>query len=242
MVKPLIVCHQLRSADNLGAIARVLANFGLNDLVLSDQVTHDFRGAERLGVGGDAVLEHFAVAPTLAEAVSACVYVVGTTSREKLKRFTPLSPEQGVAKLAEHAARGKVALVLGGEKRGLSDDELALCQDVIVIPTPGPQPSMNISHAAAVLAYLCAGAGAPPATGADGGAPQRTLHALEEVMREALLACEFLNPQAPEHVLKELSRSLVHGHLSEREAHLWRSAFEHVLRTAKKVTSPGAGR
>jgi len=233
MVKPLVICHQLRSPENLGAIARVMANFGLDELVLADPVTHDFRGAERRGVGGDEVLASFAVAPTLAEALKGAVYAVGTTSRAQLKRFTPLSPEAGVARLAEHAARGKVALVLGGEKRGLSDDELALCHDVIVIPTPGPQPSLNISHAAAVLAYLCS-RGEPQAPDKEPGAKGEALQALEAVMREALLDCEFLNPQAPDHVLRELMRSLVHGHLTEREAHQWRSAFEHVRRTARK--------
>ncbi len=148
MWHPVIVCHQLRSPDNLGSIARVMANFGLSELILSDPATHDFRGAERLGVKGESILETFSVAQSLEEALQNTVYAIGTTSRTELKRFKPMSPEEGVASLATHAARGKVALVLGGEKRGLSDEELAWCHDVIVIPTPGPQPSMNIAQAA----------------------------------------------------------------------------------------------
>jgi tRNA/rRNA methyltransferase len=57
-------------------------------------------------------------------------------------------------------------------------------------------------------------------------------------MREVLLAAEFLNPQAPEHVLKELRRGLVHARITEREAQLWLSAFEHLHR----VTSGRASR
>lgn len=243
MWKPVVICHQLRSPENLGAIARLMANFGCDELVLADPATHDFRGAEKLGVGGEGVLKHFSVARDLGEALGGVVYAVGTTSRAQLKRFSALSPEEGAARLAHHAARGKVALVLGGEKRGLSDDELAQCQDAVVIPTPGPQPSMNVSHAAAVLLYACsraqapgAGAGAP--AGAAPGARLETVQALEAKMRDALLACEYLNPQAPDHVLKELSRSLVHGQLTQREAELWLAAFEHV----RRVTSAGASR
>jgi tRNA/rRNA methyltransferase len=229
-----VVCHQLRSPDNLGAIARVMANFGMSELILSDPATHDFRGADKLGVKGEGVLETFAVAPSLEEALSKAVYAVGTTSRGQLKRQVALTPEEGVRKLAEHAARGKVALVLGGEKRGLSDDELAHCQDVIVIPTPGPQPSMNVSQAAAVLLYLCSRQAVSSAPVAVEGARLGTVNALEQKLEAALLACEFLNPQAPQHIRAELTRSLVRGALSQREAELWLAAFEHVRRVTSR--------
>jgi tRNA/rRNA methyltransferase len=229
MVSPVVVCHQLRSPENLASIARSMANFGFTELILSDPQTHEFRASGRMAVKADSVMETFAVAQTLDEALSGVVYAVGTTSRTQLKRFTPLSPEEAVAKLASHAARGKVALVLGGEKRGLSDDELARCQDVLVIPTPGPQPSMNLSHAAAVLLYLCSRQGAVEPASVP-GAPLGLVHRLEAKMKDALLAAEFLNPQAPEHVLGELVRSLVRHELTEREAQIWLAAFEHLRR------------
>ena len=150
-----VVAHQLRSPENLGAIARLMSNFGFKRLVLSDPVTHDFRGAQTLAVGAEEILQKLAFAKSLSEALGGSVFAIGTTSRETLKRARALSPEEGIAKLREHAARGPVALVLGGEKRGLDDEELSLCQEVIAIPTRGPQPSMNVSQAAAVLLYLC---------------------------------------------------------------------------------------
>ncbi len=230
MFKPVIVCHQLRSPENLAAVARAMANFGFTELILSDPQTHEFRVAGRIAVKADSVMEHFQVAQTLDEALSGVVYAVGTTSRTELKRFTPLTPEQAVARLATHSARGKVALVLGGEKRGLSDDELSRCQDVLVIPTPGPQPSMNLSHAASILLYLCSRQDAPPPAQTP-GASLGMIKRLEAKMHDALLAAEFLNPQAPEHMLSELSRALVRGQLTEREAQVWLAAFEHVRRT-----------
>ena len=229
MLSPVLVCHQLRSPENLAAIARAMANFGFKDLILSDPQTHEFRVAGRIAVKADEVMESFQVAQTLDEALTGVVYAVGTTSRTLLKRHTPLTPEQAVSKLAAHAARGKVALVLGGEKRGLSDDELSRCQDVLVIPTPGPQPSMNLSHAASILLYLCSRHEAP-VTAETPGATLGLIKRLEGRMQEALLAAEFLNPQAPGHVLAELSRSLVRGQLTEREAQVWLAAFEHLKR------------
>lgn len=229
-----LVCHQLRSPENLGAIARVMANFGQRRLILSDPVTHDFRGADKVAVKGEPVLETFAVARDLDEALSGVVYAIGTTSRDELKRQTALGPEEGITRLVEHASRGPVALVLGGEKRGLSDDELARCQDVIVIPTDEAQPSMNVAQAATVLLYLCSRARVPVHEVQTEGARLGTVKALEQKLEAALLACGFLNPQAPQHVLGELSRSLVRHHLTQREAELWLSAFEHVRRVTSR--------
>lgn len=235
-MNPVVVVHQLRSPENLAAIARSMANFGFTDLILSDPQTHEFRAAGRIAVKADTVMDQFQVAQSLDEALSGVVYAVGSTSRTQLKRFTPLSPEEAVGKLAAHAARGRVALVLGGEKRGLSDDELSRCQDVLVIPTPGPQPSMNLSHAATVLLYLCSRHEAPPPAPTP-GAPLGLVKRLESRMQDALLAAQFLNPQAPEHVLTELTRSLVRGQLTEREAQVWLAAFEHLRRLSPSSAS-----
>jgi tRNA/rRNA methyltransferase len=231
-----VVLHQTRSPDNLGAVARVMANFGFSRLILSDPATYAFRGAERLAVKGEQVLERMAVARELPEALAECVYAVGTTSRTQLKGRIPLTPEQAVRRLAEESARGRVALVLGGEQRGLSDAELAVCADVLVIPTGEVQPSMNLAQAASVLLYLCGREEARPAPEPEPepGARMGTLTALGTRMNEVLLASEFLNPQAPEHVLRELERTLLRARLTQREAELWLSAFKHLGRGVKR--------
>jgi tRNA/rRNA methyltransferase len=234
-----VVLHQTRSPDNLGAVARVMANFGFSRLILSDPATYAFRGAERLAVKGEGVLEGMAVARDLPEALTDCVYAIGTTSRTQLRGRTSLTPEEAVRRLAQESARGRVALVLGGEQRGLSDEELAHCADVLVIPTSEVQPSMNLAQAAAVLLYLCGreGAQAPTSEAPEPGARMGTLNALGQRMQEVLLSAQFLNPQAPEHVLHELERTLLRARLSQREAELWLTAFKHLERAVKRGAS-----
>ena len=106
MFAPVVVCHQLRSPDNLAAIARAMANFGFTDLILSDPQTHEFRVAGRIAVKADSVMDTFQIAQTLDEALSQVVYAVGSTSRAELKRPTPLTPAQAIDRLAAHSARG----------------------------------------------------------------------------------------------------------------------------------------
>jgi tRNA/rRNA methyltransferase len=236
-----VVLHQVRSPDNLGAVARLMVNFGFSTLRVSDPVTYAFGDAKKMAVKGDAVLERMQMSRTLEEGLADVVYACGSTSRVLEGRPPPLSPEAAADRLAGHAARGPVALVLGGEQRGLSDDELALCQDYLVVPTRPEQPSMNLAQAAAVLLYLCARAGeqaaqAGQAAGTEEapppGARGETLRALEDWMGQALRASEFLNPQAPEHVLGELWLTLARAGLSQREAEMWISAFKHLRRRA----------
>lgn len=232
-----LVLHQTRSPENLGSVARVMANFGFSRIILSDPALQSFDGAERLAVKADTVLAGVAVVKDLPEALKDCVWAVGTTSRNPLKGRTVLSPEEAIARLVKESARGQVALVLGGEQRGLSDEELACCPDVLAIPTSEVQPSMNLAQAAAVLLYLCSREGttvSSPAQAVEPGAHLGTLHALSERMRTTLLAAEFLNPQAPQHVLHELEQSLLRARLTQREAELWLTAFKHLERAAHR--------
>ena len=229
-----IVVHQIRSPDNLGAMARLMANFGYHRLVLSQPRTYTFRAAEKLAVRAESHLERMELAPDLPAALESCVLACGTTSRAEIKGRKVLTPEEGVARLREAAQRGQVAIVFGGEKRGLSDVELSLCQEVLAIPTEPAQPSMNLAQAAAILLYLCARAEQPLVERSESpGAPLATVHALERVLREVMLESGFLNPQAPDRILRELSRSLVRGRLAKREAEMWLSAFEHVRRAVR---------
>lgn len=227
-----VVLHQVQSADNVGAVARAMANFGATDLWLAAPESTELDGARRLGVRADHVLDAMHVVARLPEAVSPCVYVLGTSSRRDLEHRTGLEPEEGVRRLRAASARGPVALLLGGERRGLSDAELALCHDVAVIPTAARQPSMNLGAAAAVLLYLVAradGAGLEPPP-EEPGAPRELIEVLRSRMRRALLAADALNAQNPDPVLDEMLRALERNGLRRREAELWAAAFKQLAR------------
>ena len=212
-----------------------MANFGFSTLRLSDPTTYAFSAAEKLAVKGEQVLQGLAVARSLDECLTDCVYACGTSSRSIIKGREVVGPMQAAERLMAEAERGKVALVFGGEKRGLSDEELSLCQDIAVIPTETAQPSMNLSQSAAVMLFLCAreqtrksmsGGQVSPGEGARLG----TVAMLEQHLMDVLLSVGFLNSQAPDLIRSELIRSLLRGRLSQREAELWLAAFKQIER------------
>src|SRR5512136_2283611 len=160
-----------------------MANFGLSRLRVV--APPSWQGAPRSGRGrtaredvflrarrtarrARAVLDAAEVVPDLALALSGTVWACGTTSR-CVEGRPRLSPRELGAEVARRLASGPVAIVLGEERRGLSDAELTACAAVCTIPTHPDYDSMNLAQAAAVLAYevaLAQGAGvagAPPA-------------------------------------------------------------------------------
>lgn len=128
-----------------------MANFGLEDLRVVNPYEVAFREAVS-AVGGAHVLKSARVFDTVAEAVADCSLVVGTTAAQKRELQQPIERiETGMQGIREHA--GRVALLFGSEKFGLSNDDLSYCHSLIRIPTDPRTPSMNLGQAVAVCLY-----------------------------------------------------------------------------------------
>jgi tRNA/rRNA methyltransferase len=141
-----------RNPNNIGAVARAMANFGIADLILVEPFAPAWVES-RAAVGGEAVLKEARIA-TLAEAVADSALVLGTGDGRRAVR-RPVIPLPGLADyLRENlVSSGRCSILLGSEKNGLLNSELAHCRAVIRIPTREQTPSMNLGQAAAVIAY-----------------------------------------------------------------------------------------
>jgi tRNA/rRNA methyltransferase len=243
------VLHRPSSAENIGSVARALKNFGLAglSLVAPPSWTGAPRGggprtareevlerARRTARHASDLLDGAPVHDDLAGALAGVAWACGTTSRQVEGR-PQLAPRELARELLARAMRGPVAVVLGEERRGLSDRELSLCQAVCTIPTAAAYDSMNLAQAAAVLAYELRLASLGEAQGAavprvvamapgrePAAEPARhaTLEALWASLGRALGAAGYLNPQNPEHILVEWRRLLARAEPTQREVEL----------------------
>lgn len=209
-----------------------MGNFGLDRLILSNPLTQDVQAAGKLAVHADHVLAGLRTVPDLRTAVKGCVFACGTTFRAEVGGRRALTPEAAIELLLTRASEGEVALVLGGERRGLSDEELVECDAFLTIPTDPRTPSMNLAQATTVLLYLVSRAARPESIepAPPPAARLETVHALEGAMRRALEKSGFLNPQAPDYVLQELLHTLRRGRPTQREVELWTAAFKQLAR------------
>lgn len=227
-----LVLLRPHNAENLGAVARVMKNFGLDDWAVAAPGTHDLAAARRVAVHAEDVLDGRRVVATLDEAVGDCAWVVGTSSRlARGKR--PLSPAEVAREALLRAADGRTALVFGGERSGLTKAELDRCHDLSAIPAAAAQPSLNLAQAVAVYAWelreAALSAGPPRAARRAGGATDEELSRIEDALRTALRRARFL--AGPErHAVRDLHATLRRARLSEREARLWLAALSTLAR------------
>jgi tRNA/rRNA methyltransferase len=244
-----VVLHRPQNAENIGAAARVMKNFGLRRLAVvgpsgweglprcgGEEVRSVgvLERASRLARHATDLLEAATFHPDLRSAVAGATWVCGTTSRI-LPGRPRLTPRELAGEVAARAPAGEVALVFGEERRGLSDAELDLCQAACTIPTSADYDSMNLAQAVAVVAYEVGQVGdVGEASGVrePEGEParHRTLEALWERLGVLLVDAGYLNPQNPEHILSDWRRLLARAEPTQREVELLVAAVRALQR------------
>jgi TrmH family RNA methyltransferase len=149
-----VVLVRPRNPLNIGAAARAMANFGFADLAVVDAYEPHWREA-RSAVEAEDLLQNALAVPTVEAAVAPCTLVLGTGSLTYRKPEQPVVQLPALAPLirSELDRGGRIALVFGPEKHGLTRDDLSWCHRIIEIPTSDRQPSMNLAQAVAVCLY-----------------------------------------------------------------------------------------
>lgn len=179
-----------RNPLNIGAAARAMANFGFSRLSVVAPYEAHWREA-RSAVGAPDVLQTANETASLEEALAACTLVLGTGTIDRRQPEQPvlLLPDVALMIRAELARGGRVALVFGPEKRGLTREDLARCHRLLVVPTDARQPSMNLGQAVAVCLYeLASTVGEPIDIAEDTDEPATQ----EEIERLAAVAGEVM--------------------------------------------------
>jgi len=149
-----IVFLEPETAGNVGFLARVMKNFGFKDLVLiNPKCYHLAKEALDLATHAKEILKKARVEEY--KFLKTYDYVIGTTAKLGTDYNIPRSPltSQELGEKLKSLSKRKVALVLGREGAGLSNKEVLDCDFVITIPASKKYPTMNVSHAAAILLY-----------------------------------------------------------------------------------------
>ena len=142
-----------RNPLNIGAAARAMSNFGFFHLRVVNPYELAFREA-RSAVGAAPLLTRAEEFKSLAEAVEDCTLVIGTTAVGQRQLQHPVRHLDQAARLfGKRLAGGRVALLFGSEKRGLSNEDLSHCHWLLRIPTREDHRSMNLGQAVAVCLY-----------------------------------------------------------------------------------------
>jgi tRNA/rRNA methyltransferase/tRNA (cytidine32/uridine32-2'-O)-methyltransferase len=227
-----IVLLRPRVAENVGAAARAMKNFGFTDWAWVQPAFEDLEPARRLAVHAEELLETARRPSTLDEAISDCVWVVGTSSRH-VRGKRRLGPRETAMELVERSGDGPVALVFGDERSGMTNEEVDRCHDLSSIAAEDAQPSLNLAQAVLLYAHEVHQARRalhpPPPPALPVAASDAELVGLEETLRRALRERGFLQEEE-RHAIRDLMSPLVRSRLARREVRLWRAALESLAR------------
>lgn len=225
-----VVLVRPRGSANVGSVARAMANTGLRHLVLVEPCEYLCDEAFRMALRARPLLEEARVTADLREAIAEAAFVVGTSCRLGQERGPTETPRALAPKILKQALRAPAAVVFGPEDRGLTNDELSLCQERLTIPSHPGFPSLNLAQAVMIVCYELYAGLQPggPALPERSPAPSRSLEEFYAQMESTLNRIRFLNPQNPGHIMRTLRRIFARALPDEREVRILRGIFHQV--------------
>src|SRR4051812_22699986 len=152
---PCVILVEPQLADNIGSVARAMANFGLSELrLVSPRQGWPHERAVVMAAGADRVLDGAKLYDTVAAAIGDLNFIFAATARAHDQAKPVVDPATAAALSAEQIAGGaRVGLMFGRERNGLENHEVALADQIITLPVNPAFASLNLAQAVVVIAY-----------------------------------------------------------------------------------------
>lgn len=176
---PAFILVAPQMGENIGAAARVMANFGLTDLrLVAPRDGWPNPAAETMSAGALPTVVSVQVFDTVDAAIADCGIVIATTARPRGMEKPVLGAAEAVQRIRSTSARA--AILFGAERAGLPNEAVALSDAILSFPVNTAFASLNLAQAVALVAHSHAEA-------ASSGPPERFEDVGEPASREELL-------------------------------------------------------
>ncbi len=236
-----IVLVETTHPGNIGGAARAMKNMGLLNLFLVNPKSHpDPKSTWRAASASD-VLDRATVVDCLEDAIADCHFVVGTSARQRRIPWPSLDARSCALEISRLKENEQVAILFGREDRGLTNEQLVLCNLHLQIPTSEDYSSLNVAMAVQIICYdlfiqskysgefehIESNWDSPFSTNQD---MQRFYLHLEETLAEI----GFLEPTAPRQLMPRLKRLFNRVRLDEMELNILRGILSESQKLARK--------
>ncbi|MEG9545306.1 tRNA (cytosine(32)/uridine(32)-2'-O)-methyltransferase TrmJ [Mannheimia sp. HC-2023] len=138
---------------NIGSTARAMKTMGLTHLRLVAPKQPIDEQAEALAAGAKDVLDNTQIYATFDEVIADCQLVIGTSARLRHLQNSLIEPRDCGELVINRANLGKVAIVFGRERVGLTNEELLKCHYHLNFPTNPDYGSLNLAMAVQLASY-----------------------------------------------------------------------------------------
>ncbi len=233
-----VVLSEPKGPLNVGSTARAMNNAGIRDLALVNPCEFTGEDARKMASGCNDTLLGARVFGTTAEALAEASYVVGLTCRAGKYRTNLMRPDEMASKIIPLAKNNKIALLFGTEKSGLSNEDVALCDTLVTIPTSPLNPSLNLSQAVLLVCYEIFKASdsadiyeQPYKVLATSEAKEQMFEHMEDVFGRI----GYLNPQNPGHIMMVVRSIFGRTELEDRDVRVLRGMVGKIDCYAKWI-------
>jgi len=152
---PAIILVHPQLGENIGMVARAMANFGLAELrLVNPRDGWPSEKAISAASKADHVIEAAKVYSSLEAAIADLEFVYATTARDRYGYKEVRSPVVASADLrARFRAGEKTGILFGRERTGLTNEEIALADELVTFPVNPAFASLNLAQAVLLMSY-----------------------------------------------------------------------------------------
>lgn len=200
-----VILNRPRYPENIGAAARAMRNMGLKKLMVVEPQNCDLTRVLKMATHAAIdVIEEMAVYEDLQTALGPLNYIVGTTARLGGQRQIAGSVINLAAKLAPLCVNNRVGLLFGPEDRGLTNEDLRLCHELVTIPT-AEFSSLNLAQAVMIVCYELRRFNQPPGeTFAPRLANRHELDGMYAQLKDILIRISYIQPDNPDFFMNNI--------------------------------------
>ncbi len=222
---------------NIGATARAMKTMGLSDLCLVNPKQFPDSEATARASGADDLLDQARVVNTLQQGLQGCQVILGTSARQR-SLSKPLLTARQSADTISQTPNTQFAILFGCERTGLSNEELSLCHQHVMIPSQPDFSSLNLAAAVQIMAYELYSAKQSNSdeklSAKRDLAPADQLLGFYQHLEETLTAIHFLDPKQPKLLMQRLQRLFNRAMLDSKEINILRGILSNILTRVKK--------
>jgi tRNA/rRNA methyltransferase len=152
---PVIVLVEPQLGENIGMVARAMANFGLSELrIVNPRDGWPNDKARAAASKADHVIDNVGIFDSLQAAVTDLHFLVATTARERDGFKRVMGPvEAGRVLRVRFDAGQRVGILFGRERIGLHNEEVGLADEIVTFPVNPAFASLNIAQAVLLMSY-----------------------------------------------------------------------------------------
>jgi tRNA/rRNA methyltransferase len=200
---PAIILVEPQLGENIGMVARAMANFGLSELrLVNPRDGWPSEKARAAASRADHVIDATTVFDDLASAVADLNFVFATTARER-DGFKPVRGpvDAGRGLRARDRAGLRTGILFGRERFGLYNEEVGLADEIVTFPVDPGFSSLNIAQAVLLMSYEWMKSGLADETETNFSGPElvpatkEQLHSLFAYLEGALEARGYFRPE-----------------------------------------------